>query len=145
MFAMNDLFFFASARMQPSVRTDSRGEGGRGEGREVRPHGRPCPCGRIFASARTLECIRVDASVLSLGNFITDAMHPSHGRPSGHRPSVRPSVIVRVTTLVQANRVLIQKPRKKILVHIQSRNWIVLFCSTYNEVSFHLSKKRKRK
>jgi hypothetical protein len=27
------------------------------------------------------------------GNFITDAtMHLSHGRPSGHRPIVRPSV-----------------------------------------------------
>jgi hypothetical protein len=27
-------------------------------------------------------------------------VRPSHGRPSGHRPSVRLSIIVRVTTLV---------------------------------------------
>jgi hypothetical protein len=45
------------------------------------------------ASARTLGCVRVDASVLPPGNFITEAtVRPSHGRPSGHRPVVRPSV-----------------------------------------------------
>jgi hypothetical protein len=34
------------------------------------------------------------------GNFKTDAtVRPSHGRPCGHRPTVRPSIIVRVTTL----------------------------------------------
>jgi hypothetical protein len=34
--------------------------------------------------------IRADASVLPLGNFITDAtMRPRHGRLSGHRPTVR--------------------------------------------------------
>jgi hypothetical protein len=44
--------------------------------------------------------VRTDASVLPPGNFVTDAIvRPSHGRPNGHRPSVRPSVIVRVTTL----------------------------------------------
>jgi hypothetical protein len=32
----------------------------------------------------------------TLGNFISDAtMRPSHGRPSGHRPTVRPSVCYR--------------------------------------------------
>jgi hypothetical protein len=37
------------------------------------------------------------------GNFITDAtVRPSHGPPSGHRPTVRPSAIVRLTTLVNA-------------------------------------------
>jgi hypothetical protein len=29
-------------------------------------------------------------------------VHPSHGRPRGHRPSVRPSENVRVTTLIQS-------------------------------------------
>jgi hypothetical protein len=39
------------------------------------------------------KCVRADASVLPPGNFITDAtVRPSHGRPSGHRPIVRPSV-----------------------------------------------------
>jgi hypothetical protein len=34
------------------------------------------------------------------GNFKKDAtVRPSHGRPHGHRPIVRPSVIVRLTTL----------------------------------------------
>jgi hypothetical protein len=35
--------------------------------------------------------VRADASVLSPGNFIMDAtVRPSHGRPSGHRLTVRP-------------------------------------------------------
>jgi hypothetical protein len=47
----------------------------------------------MSASARTLDCIRADASVLPPSNFITDAtVRPSHGRPCGHRPIVRPSV-----------------------------------------------------
>jgi hypothetical protein len=47
--------------------------------------------------------VRSDASVLSPGNFITDAtLRPSHRRPNGHRSIVRPSVIVRVTTLLPA-------------------------------------------
>jgi hypothetical protein len=55
-------------------------------------------------SARTHGRVRADASVLPPCNFITDAtVSLSHGRPSGHRPticpSIRPSVIVRVTTL----------------------------------------------
>jgi hypothetical protein len=46
---------------------------------------------------------RADASVLPPGNFITDAtVRPSHGRPSGHRPTVCPSAIARVTTLAAA-------------------------------------------
>jgi Zn-dependent alcohol dehydrogenase len=44
-------------------------------------------------SVRTLDCVRTNASVLPLGNFITNAIvHPNHGRPNGHRPTVRPSV-----------------------------------------------------
>jgi hypothetical protein len=94
---------------------------------------RLCPHGRRGVSARTRLYLRgrvpirtdahlcprghadvhADASVLSLDNFITNAIvRPSHGRPSSHRPSVcpfvrpsvrlsvRPSAIVRVTTLV---------------------------------------------
>jgi hypothetical protein len=70
----------------------------------------------VSTSARTLDCVRADhrvgadagvrprgyasvrtdASVLSPGNFITDAtVRPSHGRPSGHRPIVRPSICYR--------------------------------------------------
>jgi hypothetical protein len=52
---------------------------------------------RWVASARTrlvradATRVRADASVLPPGNFITDAtVRPSHGRPSGHRPIVRP-------------------------------------------------------
>jgi hypothetical protein len=49
----------------------------------------------------------MDASVLPPCNFITDAtVRPSLGQPNSHRPivcpSVRPSVIVRVTTLTTA-------------------------------------------
>jgi hypothetical protein len=55
-----------------------------------------------LASAWTLRCFRADATVLSPGNFITDAtVCPSHGRLSGHRSTVRPSVIVPVTTLMR--------------------------------------------
>jgi hypothetical protein len=48
--------------------------------------------------------VRADASVLSPCNFITEAtVRPSHGRPSGHRPIVRPSIIVRMTTLPETH------------------------------------------
>jgi hypothetical protein len=37
------------------------------------------------------------------GNFKKDAIvRPSHGRPRGHRPTVRPSEIFRVTTLLRS-------------------------------------------
>jgi hypothetical protein len=105
------------------------GEGGRERGRErggeggtacVRADAFWRPRGRIFASARTchvradellrprgralsartLGCVRTEKSVLFPCNFITDAtVRPSHDWPSGHRLIVRPSVIVRVTTL----------------------------------------------
>jgi hypothetical protein len=53
----------------------------------------------MSASART-HLVRADAGVrpcgcewFILGNFITDAtVHPSHGRLSSHRPTVRLSV-----------------------------------------------------
>jgi hypothetical protein len=49
-------------------------------------------------------CVRTDVPIYPRGNFITDAtVRPSHGQPSGHRPTVRPSSIVRVTTLVAMN------------------------------------------
>jgi hypothetical protein len=58
----------------------------------VRADGQGRPRGHV--------CVRVDASVLLPGNFIMDAtVRPSHGQPNGHRPSVRPSTIVRLTTL----------------------------------------------
>jgi hypothetical protein len=94
---------------QPHVRADSRlRPQGRGEGTEGMHASaqttmsawtlgcvRGCPM-----SARTHDRVRADASVLPPCNFITDAiMRLSHGRPSGHRPTIRPSVIVCVTTL----------------------------------------------
>jgi hypothetical protein len=62
----------------------------------VRPRGRVFAFAQTQVSAQTLGCVRADASVLSPGYFITDAIvRPSHGRPSGHclivRPSIRPS------------------------------------------------------
>jgi hypothetical protein len=45
--------------------------------------------GRIYGHVRT------DVLIYPLDNFITDAtMRSSHGRPSGHRPRRRPSVLV---------------------------------------------------
>jgi hypothetical protein len=42
---------------------------------------------------KTAARVRADASVLSLGNFLSDAtVRPSHGRLSSHRPTVHPSV-----------------------------------------------------
>jgi hypothetical protein len=92
-----------------------RERGGRGQGREVsssaqiglcprrRINGSArthlCPRGRMVASARTRSClrgrqrVRADAHCFTLGNFKKDAtVCPSHGRPRGHRPTVRPSV-----------------------------------------------------
>jgi hypothetical protein len=60
----------------------------------------------VSSSTRTGLCprgrarVHADTSVLSPGNFITDAtVRLSHGRPNGHRPTVHPSIIIRVTTL----------------------------------------------
>jgi hypothetical protein len=53
----------------------------------------------MLASARTCSRPRGRGS-FTLGNFKKDAtVRPNHGRPRGHRPSVRPSENVRVTTL----------------------------------------------
>jgi hypothetical protein len=44
-------------------------------------------------SAQTHACVRADALIYPRGNFIMDArVRLSHGRPSGHRPSVRPQL-----------------------------------------------------
>jgi hypothetical protein len=51
-------------------------------------------------SMRIHACVRADAPIYPRGYFITDAtVRPTHKRPSGHRLSVCPSSIVRVTTL----------------------------------------------
>jgi hypothetical protein len=66
-----------------------------------RPRGCAYVRTNVSPFARTHGCVRADASVLPPCNFIMDAtVRLSHGRPSGHRPTVRPSVIVRVTTLL---------------------------------------------
>jgi hypothetical protein len=101
--------------MQPSIRTDIRGEGrggeggeggrerggrGEGEGRGGRGEGRERG-GEGDASARTYGRIRADAPCFIPGNFKKDAIvRPSRGRPRGHRPIVRPSENVRVTTMI---------------------------------------------
>jgi hypothetical protein len=95
------MFSFRASALCPhgSVRTLGRANKG-GMGRELGPRG------RISASVRT-QLIRMDArqgerggqeegagphgrADLPPSNFITDAtMRPRHGRPSGHRPTVR--------------------------------------------------------
>jgi hypothetical protein len=76
-------------------------EGGRGQGDDLVRADGPM-------SAWTQNLVRADASRFIPGYFITDAtVRPSHGRPNGHRPSVRLSVrlsaIVRVRTVVHIN------------------------------------------
>jgi hypothetical protein len=58
-----------------------------------------CPRGRECIRADALSClrgcahVRADAPCFTPGNFKKDAtVRPSHGRPRGHRPIVRPSV-----------------------------------------------------
>jgi hypothetical protein len=90
-------FFRASARTTDCIHADVR-EGGEGRGGEGRG-------GREEQATDALGLLgRAD---LSRDNFITDAIvRPGYGQPSGHhltvRPSVRPSSIVRVTTLSYA-------------------------------------------
>jgi hypothetical protein len=73
-------------RLRPQGRGEGREGGGEGRGGE---EGNKC----VRADA---SCVRTDASVLPPSNFITDAtVRLSHGRPSGHRPIVRPSVCYR--------------------------------------------------
>jgi hypothetical protein len=61
---------------------------------------------------RGRQRVRADASVLPPGNFITDAtVRPSHGRPCDHRPTIRPSVIVRETTLLPAHVLAFSLPK----------------------------------
>jgi hypothetical protein len=82
---------------------DSRKEGGRergegeGEGREGREgEGR----GGRFVSARMHGHVRADVRCFTLGNFKKNTtVRPSYGRLRGHRPTVRLSENVRVTTL----------------------------------------------
>jgi hypothetical protein len=98
------LSFQASNNYQIKIKKikNSRVRAGRVEGREGEGRGgRECvrPRGRVL-SIRTLRCVRAAVIVLPPYNFIIDAIvRPSHGRPSGHRPIVRPSVIVHVTAL----------------------------------------------
>jgi hypothetical protein len=50
--------------------------------------------------------IRADAPCFTPGNFKKDAtVCPSHGRPRGDRPIVRPSENVRLTTLLRYRRI----------------------------------------
>jgi hypothetical protein len=66
----------------------------------VHPRGRTWVRANGLSSARTHGYVRADASNLPPGKFKKDAtVRQSHGRPRGHRMTVRPSVIVRVTTL----------------------------------------------
>jgi hypothetical protein len=93
----------ASAR----PRRASEGYGGEGEGEgQGGADARLCPLGCMVASTRTRRCprgracVRADTSVLPPGNFITDStVRLSRGQPIGHRLSVHPFAIVRVTTL----------------------------------------------
>jgi hypothetical protein len=77
-------------QLRPQGRGKGReGGGGRGEGRGERREG-------MSVSARTGR-VRADTSVLPPGNFIMDAtVRPSHGRPNGHHPIIRPFVRYRL-------------------------------------------------
>jgi hypothetical protein len=78
-------------------------------------------CSPLASMAWTLP-VRADASVLHPGNFITDAtVRPSHGRPCGHCSTVRPSVIVRVTTLPPSDR---KKIKIKKIIFFGSCCWL---------------------
>jgi hypothetical protein len=76
--------------LTPLVRTDAahvRADAG------VRLRGLTCARTDVGWRPRGHTCVHADASVLCRGNFITDAIvRPSHGRLSGHRPTIRPSV-----------------------------------------------------
>jgi hypothetical protein len=77
-----------SARTADCVRRGGGGEGRRGEGGKLIRADGPM-------SARMQICF-------SPGNFKKDAtVRPSHGRPRGHRLTVRPFEKFRVTTLPQ--------------------------------------------
>jgi hypothetical protein len=57
-------------------------------------------CSPLASMARTHVPNRVDAHYFTPSNFKKDAtVHPSHGRPHGHHPTVRASENVRVTTM----------------------------------------------
>jgi hypothetical protein len=78
-----------------------KGKGGRGRGEGRGGEGTNAFARTQLVSARTQGCVYTDASVLSPDNFIMDTrVRLSYGRPSSHHPIVRPSVIVRVTTLL---------------------------------------------
>jgi hypothetical protein len=67
---------------------------------EVREDASQRPRGRMVACVRTHCRVWADAPCFTPCNFKKDAaVCPSHGRPRGHRPIVRPSENVRVTTL----------------------------------------------
>jgi hypothetical protein len=122
---LNFYFFSCPRGCSPaSMRTAEgrEGEGG-GEGRGGRERGgegdasaRTPMFARTWASARSHPSVHADAPCFTSGNFKKDAtVRPSHRCPRGHRPIVRPSENVRVTTMVGtgqpcANRKL--TPRK---------------------------------
>jgi hypothetical protein len=89
-------------RRSLSARTVDCVRRGKGRAREGGGEKGRNECVRADAGVRSrgYARVRANASVLPPGNFVADAtVRPSHGRPSGHRPTVRPSAIVRVTTL----------------------------------------------
>jgi hypothetical protein len=78
--------------------------------------------GRVFASAQTHRRIRTDAHCFIPGNFKKDAtVRPSHGRPRGHRLTVRTSENVRVTTLRMSPWGILLKTSIKLIFHIFSK------------------------
>jgi hypothetical protein len=63
------------------------------EGREGEGRGGRCVRADVLVSARTHGRVRADAPCFTPGNFKKDPIvRPSHRRPCGHRPIVRPSV-----------------------------------------------------
>jgi hypothetical protein len=94
-------------------------------------------CSPLASMAWTHRRVRADGSVLPPGNFKTDAtVRPSHGSPCGHRPTVRPSVIVRVTTL---------PPTEGSLGYPEKKHGAVSGAGESGSTTSRLSAKRPRK
>jgi hypothetical protein len=75
-------------------------------------------CSPLASMAWTPACPR-GHQYFTLGNFITDAtVRPSHGRPYGHRPTVRPSIRYRPHDNPNDWTNTVNSPRVYVVLHI---------------------------
>jgi hypothetical protein len=104
------IFFYFFFRVRADV--SQRGEGGASAWTPMSARMLGCVRADSCARPRGCSCVRADApcprgrECFTPGNFKKDAtVRPSHGRPRGHRSTVGPSVIVRVTTLMLIRKI----------------------------------------